>query len=148
MLFHAGGVPFSTGKTNYDYKPISPHGEDNRIILRVEIEQVVTSAVIDTAASYAIVEPNVAQIIQPNPAASIGGATVMIRGIKFKGHLYRLNLTIPAVEGEGMLREVTAFVPDPGEEGWGDLPSFLGMPGCLEFMRFAVDPDTDSFYFG
>ena len=34
------------------------------------------------------------------------------------------------------------------EERWGELPSFLGLMGCLERMRFAVDPLDNTFYFG
>jgi hypothetical protein len=30
----------------------------------------------------------------------------------------------------------------------GDLPCFVGMLGCLEAIRFALDPANDLFYFG
>ncbi len=148
MLLFPDGAPFATGNTNYEYRPISPEGEDNRILLRVEIEQVVTLAIVDTGATYAIIEPSIANIIQLDPATSVGKAMVRIRGEKYQGLLYRLNLTIPATHGEGMVKEVTAFIPDREEEGWGNLPSFLGIASCLEFLRFAVDPATDTFYFG
>jgi len=29
-----------------------------------------------------------------------------------------------------------------------NLPSFMGLSGCLERIRFAVDSATDTFYFG
>jgi hypothetical protein len=45
--------------------------------------------------------------------------------------------------------DATVFILGPeSEESWGDLPSFIGLNGCLERMRFAVDPTSDSFYFG
>ncbi|MGA9380505.1 MAG: hypothetical protein WBV73_17210 [Phormidium sp.] len=34
------------------------------------------------------------------------------------------------------------------EEYWGDFPSFIGLNGFLERIRFAIDPNTDTFYFG
>jgi hypothetical protein len=45
--------------------------------------------------------------------------------------------------------EATAFVPEQHEEeGWGDMPSILGFYGCLERIRMAIDPVTETFYFG
>jgi hypothetical protein len=65
------------------------------------------------------------------------------------GRLYRLNLTLLADEGEDLTIQTTAFVPEPDEaEGWGDMPCILGLYGCLERLRFAVDPHTEPFYFG
>jgi len=43
------------------------------------------------------------------------------------------------------------FVLNPEEaEQWNHerLPSYLGMMGCLDRMRFALDPEHDLFYFG
>jgi hypothetical protein len=34
------------------------------------------------------------------------------------------------------------------EEGWNDMPSILGFYGCLERIRMAIDPVTETFYFG
>jgi hypothetical protein len=42
----------------------------------------------------------------------------------------------------------TAFVPDTSHEAVPELPSILGLHGCLERVRFAFDPHTDTFYFG
>ena len=65
------------------------------------------------------------------------------------GRLYRLTLTLLADEGEDVTIQTTAFVPEPEEaEHWGDLPCILGLYGCLERARFAVDPRTEQFYFG
>ncbi|MBI3732481.1 MAG: hypothetical protein HY259_03370 [Chloroflexi bacterium] len=74
---------------------------------------------------------------------------MLIRGIWYSGRLYLLNLTLLAIEGYSLELSATAFVPDSEwAESWGHLPSFLGLPGCLERLRFAVDPSTDTFYFG
>ena len=55
----------------------------------------------------------------------------------------------PYVVCEPGLVDATVFVPDlKPDQAWGDLPSFIGLSGCLERMRFAVDPATEMFYFG
>ena len=38
--------------------------------------------------------------------------------------------------------------PDAGYENVPELPSILGLHSCLERVRFAFDPATDTFYFG
>lgn len=46
-------------------------------------------------------------------------------------------------EGEDYLSEPTVFV----SRQW-TLGTFLGSSGLLEFMRFALDPQRNHFYFG
>jgi hypothetical protein len=65
-----------------------------------------------------------------------------------RGTLHRLTLTLLAEEGEDVQIDTTAFVPDTSYEGVPALPSILGLHGCLERVRFACDPHTDTFYFG
>ncbi len=61
----------------------------------------------------------------------------------FQGALYRLPVRIHADEGESLEVEATVFLsPDwPG-------PNFVGYQGLLQRIRFAVDPETNLFYFG
>ncbi len=74
---------------------------------------------------------------------------LLFRGVIVHGRLHRVNLTLFAEEGESFTLEATAFVPNPGdEEIWEDIPCILGLFGCLERARFAVDPSTETFYFG
>ena len=65
-----------------------------------------------------------------------------------RGTLHRLTLTLLAEEGADLQLDVTAFVPDAGYENVPDLPSILDLHSCLERVRFACDPATDTFYFG
>ena len=58
-----------------------------------------------------------------------------------------IELRLLADEGDSLTVDATAFIPDV-EEYWGDLPTFIGLTGFLERLRFAVDPSTDTFYFG
>jgi hypothetical protein len=74
---------------------------------------------------------------------------MLVRGVWMDGSLHRLNLRFPATQGDSLSVDVTAFVPDPElEQVWDEMPSFIGLNGCLERLRFAVDPATDTFYFG
>ena len=53
-----------------------------------------------------------------------------------------------ADEGSDLEIETTAFVPVLDESEIWELPMFLGMQGCLERVRFAIDPTKERFYFG
>ena len=120
-----------------------------RIVLRVAFEGELTVAVLDTGAPYVVCAPELAHRVGITSGPSFGRMRLQIRGFSVEGHLYRLALTFPADLGNSLTIDATAFVPDmEWIEIWGDLPSFIGLNGCLERMRFAVDPTSDSFYFG
>jgi hypothetical protein len=72
---------------------------------------------------------------------------MLVRGMRLEGSIIRLNMTLPADKGEDLTVDATAFIPDV-EEYWGDFPCFIGQMGFLERIRYAVDPATDTFYFG
>ncbi|MBD2182745.1 hypothetical protein H6G03_17015 [Planktothrix sp. FACHB-1375] len=72
---------------------------------------------------------------------------MLIRGMRLDGSIARMSITFRAQEGESLTQEATVFVPDV-EEYWGNFPSFIGLAGFLERIRFAIDPLTDTFYFG
>lgn len=148
MLVFPDQQPFATGRMEYVYGPVTEQGKDNRLLLRVELEDLSLLAVVDTGAPYVVLEPNLASQLQFDPDHAIENTKLKIRGIEYLGYLYRANLLFVASQGESLNIEVTLFVPDTEEQHWGDLPSFLGMTGCLERLRFAVDPNEDVFYFG
>ena len=78
-----------------------------------------------------------------------GLLSILFRGVLVPGRLYRLNVSLPAVEGEDVPFQATTFIPERYEaDQWGDLPSILGFHGCLERIRMATDPVTETFYFG
>ncbi|PIG95530.1 hypothetical protein CSQ79_03225 [Gloeocapsopsis sp. IPPAS B-1203] len=72
---------------------------------------------------------------------------MVVRGMQLEGSLTRLNIRLLATEGEDLNVDATVFIPDL-EEYWGNFPSFIGLTGFLERLCFAVDPSTDTFYFG
>ena len=148
MLFFTDRNPFSTGKTSCEIRPIPGIRQDaNRILIPVSIEGIFVRAVIDTGGVYLIIEPNIAGDLGLDPQDAINSDNITIRGRRYEGHLHRVNMRVQAEVGEDLIQEVTAFIPDATAEEWGDLPTFLGLTYCLEFLRFAVDPNENQFYF-
>jgi hypothetical protein len=148
LINFTNGWPFATGATAYR---IPQQGSDaSRITITLEIEENLTEAIVDTGAPYVVCSPDLAKLFDLQPERLLGTKRLLIRGVWIEGNLYRINLSFLAEEGESLLMEAPAFIPDPNqqfEEGF--LPrSFLGLLGCLESMKFGIDPFTDTFYFG
>lgn len=148
LLTFATGESFANGAIDYFYRPavgdITP-----RIILQVAIQGVLVDAILDTGAPYVVCTPHIAQVIGLRPDPHAERITLGIRGSRQHGYLHRLSLTFVATQGESLDIDATIFVPDAEwEASWGDHPSYIGLTGCLERMRYAVDPDNDIFYFG
>jgi predicted aspartyl protease len=147
MLCYQNGDSFSTGVISCEIAPLNWKQDNNRIFLPVEVGGVETRAVVDTGGIYCVVHPAVADNINFDPSESIGNKEITIRGYSYKGSLYRSFMQIKAEQGESLEQEVTVFVPNVNADDWGELPTFLGLTGCLELLRFAVDPSTCRFYF-
>jgi hypothetical protein len=150
LLQFPTGVSFATGATTYLYQPATSFETDPPIILRVFLGSLETFAFIDTGGVNLICPPQIGIGLGLYPEDSLGVLRILLRGIWYTGHLHRLPLTFPADYGEALGIGVTAFVPqlEAGLEWPDDFPCILGMGGCLERLRFAVDPLTDTFYFG
>jgi len=60
----------------------------------------------------------------------------------FAGRLERASVRLPALAGDTVEVEATWFVSNewPG-------PMVIGWKGCLERLRFALDPSEDALYF-
>jgi hypothetical protein len=147
LLFFANGETFASGALGYEYVPVTETETTNRIIFQVEIQGIPTLAVLDTGAPYVICAPKVASEAGVDPASALERKTMLIRGMRLPGFVVRLNIRLVAREGEDLNVDATVFVPD-SEALWGDFPSFIGLTGFLERIRFALDPNTDTFYFG
>jgi hypothetical protein len=62
--------------------------------------------------------------------------------------MHRVPVTLLATAGEPLTFEATAFVPELEHGETWPLPSYLGWQGCLDRIRFAVDPADEVVYFG
>ena len=149
LLFFEDKRPFATGAVQYSQLPIGRDERSARLLLPIRLEGANTEAVLDTGAPYVICAPQIAGAIGLNAASALENIRLSIRGVSVNGGLHLLELKIPAHQGRSLALEVTAFVPNPEfAETWGSLPTFLGLTGCLDRFRFAIDPATDTFYFG
>jgi predicted aspartyl protease len=149
-LWYTDGSPFAIGAAPYTYCPATDRESTLRIFVTVDLGGVVTSAFVDTGGIYLWCPPQLAielglDLDEGEPVGPILSA----RG-RFEGILLRIPLTLVAEEGNSLVIEPTVFVPSlkPGDHLPEDFPCILGMQGCLERLRFAVDPSTDTFHFG
>ncbi len=155
LLNYLDGTSFATGAMQYEYRPATLGETTNRIILAISVEEKVqTTAVFDTGAPYVVLPPTIAQQAGYTEEQGLDEGTLLIRGKWVKGSIGRLNITLQATQGNNLDIDSTVFVPkykqDWGdfEMYWSDFPAFLGLSGFLERIRFAIDPNTDTFYFG
>lgn len=149
MLFFSDGRVFASGSMPF-YYPSSDRGEaSSRILLTIEIAGQRTEAILDTGAPYVVCHPRLAPLLQVDSETALEDRNLLIRGSWVRGVLHRLPVRFPAEAGQDLYVDATVFLPDPAYAAtWGNLPSFIGLSGCLERMRFALDPDDDAFYFG
>ncbi len=144
------GTDFTTGAMLYEYRPATSAETTPRIVLPIVVGKYEISAFIDTGGVFFICPPPLAQKLGLSPEKGIPAQdSIGWRKMSLKGTLHNISLEFLAIEGQGIILEVTAFVPKlPADQGNDELPCVLGMQGCLEKMRFAIDPENDRFYFG
>jgi len=149
MLYFLDQTPFASGCAAYEYRPAALDDTTPRIMIRVDIEGVVTGAFLDTGSPYMILNPEIAEALHIDIRGGLSQNRLLFRGNWLAGYLHRVNVRFIAEEGENVTVEATVFIPDllPGQE-YGNFPSVIGMNACLERLRFAVDPSQDTFYFG
>jgi hypothetical protein len=114
----------------------------------VEIEGQPASAVVDTGGAYFILNPAIAAKLPLGRDTVVHRDRLVIRGVTCSGSVHRLPVTLPASAGEPLTFEATAFVPELDEGEVWPVPSYLGWQGCLDRIRFAIDPVDEVVYFG
>ena len=147
LKFDNGDV-FAPGESTYDDRPATSRETTSRVFVEVIIDHIRTDAMVDTGSVYFLCSPQIANQLHLDDTESLGIENILIRGVNIQGRLHRIPLTIQAEIGESLELEVTAFVPDQSRVDWEDFPCILGFQGCLERIRFALDPHTNTFYFG
>ena len=118
------------------------HPDSARIHVRVEFDGVAVFALLDTGASWSVVNTELAEELglfdrdgEPVDMSSRMGT--------ISGKLVRAVARLVAEDGESVEVDSTLFVSREWPAG-----TFIGYSGLLERIRFAVDPDTNSFIFG
>ena len=145
LFFKRDEPSFASGIARYLDVDRDKPDKEPRILVRVALGTLenLVFAVLDTAAPWCVFRQDVNTRLQPSLIPIPGGITLSTRLGLFHGDLYRGQLRLVAEEGESLDVEATVFVtPDwPG-------PNFLGYQGFLQRIRFAVDPESNLFYFG
>jgi hypothetical protein len=147
-LVFADGRAFATGSQSHVLYAPTLAEPKARLVLLVVLEGLTTQAMVDTGGLYLFCMPSVARTLHVDATQALGVQTILFRDERVQGTLHRVTLTLLAEEGEDLQLDVTAFVPDASYDSVPELPSILGLHGCLERARFAFDPATDTFYFG
>ncbi len=140
MLTH-GTDRFTTGRTSFVDGPLE---RESKIYIEVQpgILDLQILAMVDTGAPYCIFDSEVADLLGLafDPTESIWLST---RRGSLEGTLHRIDIRIIAQEGQSLNVESTVFVTSDWRYG-----NFLGYPGFLQRLRFAVDPSRNFFHFG
>lgn len=148
MLQFDSGEEFATIELDYDCRPIREGDHSNRIVIRVNVQDKPSFAVVDTGGVYLIIPPYIStdlsldaqDIIDDNPPP------IRFGKLEVKGKLYSIPITFGESDSSKL---VTAFIVDTNPSNdWSNFPVFLGFQGCLDKFRFAVDPISDKFYIG
>ncbi len=98
---------------------------------------------VDTAAPWCIFDSEVGEMLQEHFEPVSREVSLSTRLGLFRGSLYRAPLAFPATTGGPFEVESTVFVSPNWPGG-----NFLGYEGLLQRIRFAVDPESNLFYFG
>jgi hypothetical protein len=137
------GEPFATGECRCRLGAAVSGELLTRLLVPLDLGEITTEAVVDTGGAYLILDPEIAAVAGLDPANALSTARISVRGRLIDGTLHRLSVTLPASAGESLAFEPTVFVP-----GSWDLSTYLGWHGCLERVRIAVDPATETLFFG
>lgn len=98
---------------------------------------------LDTGGHFFILNPQVIDLIAGSLSGGHDETSLLTAQGRLSGRLYRHRIELLAEEGDDLSLEATLLV-SPDWQG----PSVLGYTGVLDRIRFAVDPESNRFYFG
>ncbi|HEV7589043.1 MAG TPA: hypothetical protein VGO40_13075 [Longimicrobium sp.] len=142
------GAEFASGESPCFLHPAVLGDQLTRLFVYCRIGDAETTAVVDTGGAFLVLDPKLADSIGVDHRHAIARERIHIRGFVQRGTIHRLPLTLLAAAGEPLTFEATAFVPEMEHGETWPLPSYLGWQGCLDRIRFAVDPVDEVVYFG
>jgi hypothetical protein len=145
MLYRSDGTSFVIGVTTfYDTNPINP-GRQNSIYLRAVLSRemgVSVHAMVDSGAPNCLFDSDIGEMLGWDYSAG-EPAELSPRVGRFSGTIQRLPIIIAAEEGDSLQIEASVFLSQQWRFG-----NFLGYSGFLECFCFALEPATNSFFFG
>jgi hypothetical protein len=132
------------GKARYHPDYVSgPHRLIVGVTCRVAEKGTPVTALLDPASEWCVLPPDIAGQVGFGEIPNGSETALHTRFGTIHGYLERIRLWFPADEGEEFELEATGFI----SADWPG-PMVIGWKGCLEWMRFALDPGEDAFYFG
>jgi predicted aspartyl protease len=141
------GAAFTTSRSTYhDFDLAHTSRRTGAIYVQRELPtapRVFLYALVDTGAPYCLFDT---QWIETLQLRREDGESISLRtpyGL-YAGTIHRLPIRVVAEEGQSLEVDASVFVTD---DHWQH-GNFLGYSGFLERLRFAVDPDNNSWYFG
>ncbi len=144
MLKHKDGAIFAHSRAEY----LDEMGgrSENKIYVAVKFDSLPrTFAILDTGSPWCILSKEQVEVLNRDYInESLETKRLLIRGERTDGNLIRLPITICAEEGDDITIEGTVFVPKDERE----IPTFVGLDGFLNRIKFAIDPESNYFYFG
>jgi len=150
MLRFEDGRLFAAGSTAVLPRPFSERESADKLFVRVLIDdKLETEAAVDTGGVYRLLSPDAEDLLDLTADDAMGSEMLNVRGFSLAGNLHRVSLRILSDSGIDTVIDATALVVRlrPGAH-WGLPDVILGWHGCLERLRFAVDPVERTFYFG
>ena len=144
------GQACPTSATSYAYRPATSYETTPRVILDIAIEGIATEAMIDTGGAYLLCHPQLAAQLRLDVTDAMSNVvSILFRGVLVRGRLYRLKSLCSRTKVRTCrFKRLPLFPSMTRQNNGGEIPSILGFHGCLERIRIAIDPVTDTFYFG
>lgn len=146
-MLQLAGEPFTTGVLTYRDNDPDRIRKQASIYIPVNIPlpsgQITVLAFLDTGAPYLIVGRDEIEVLGLKSASVTAQISMKTRIGEIKGFLDKVDLMIPAENGDSLRFQVTVFASDKWTEG-----IFLGYDGCMSNINFAVQPQQNQFFFG
>lgn len=145
LLTSAGGEPFATGASRYvDARP-GLREPQPRIYVKFRPAGIDLPflALLDTGAHFCILEREILELVRDQLSEKLDELALQTAYGLLHGELYLVPIVLLAEEGEHLEIDMTIFI-SPAWQG----PSFLGYSRALEHSRFAIDPQSNRYYFG
>lgn len=145
-MLSLAGEPFTIGRAKFLDRTTESREPTAKVFVRIKFPHSPVPqpwfAQVDTGAPWSILNRELAEAL----GVLDGDGDVIVISTRlglFTGRLERLRVALVADEGDSTEIDATFFV---SRDWFG--PNFLGYSGLLDRLRMAIDPASDSVFFG
>jgi hypothetical protein len=138
------GQPFASGRSRFFDRAVAGEESTSKIYVKIRPEglDVPVLAQLDTGSPWSILSAEIADVLGLLDATGIPTRLHTRLGTR-DGHLERVQMVLPADEGQSLRIEAMVFICEDWVEG-----NFIGYTGFVDAIRTALDPQNNLFYFG